>query len=190
MAKATKTAGKFEAGNVQEDGDWAVFDSIARQIDDKTQEVMPRAHEPRLGHIYKLRFDLPCFMPESDARVFLKDPAFIVQNAEGDKVPPLSKQAQQRVKPTTLEPNMVIADLNELTTDALLTRAAQRQGGQKFSRETRREALIRFLLDGNAEHDHATAPHRAAIAAPAGDDVGVEDMEEDGEDAARILEGA
>src|SRR5579859_6109872 len=120
MAKATKNYTKFEAGNEAEEGDWGVYDSIARQIDDKTQEVMPRTHEVRPGRIYKLRFDEPCYMPEADARVFLKEPAFIVLNDEGEKVPSLSKQAQERVQPTKLAPNMVIADMNELTTDALL----------------------------------------------------------------------
>lgn len=177
-------------GDKKGEGEWAVFDTLARGTDDKGEPV-PRVHEARAGKPYKLFNSIPCWMPESDARVFLKDPAFTVWNNDEEVVPPLPKQAMVRtVRADELPPNCVVADLNELTSDALLTRAAQRPGGQRFTGETRREALVRFLMDDHSAQMPTTATARPAIQAPADDPVEVDEGGEDGEDAAKILMGA
>jgi len=183
-------AGKFEAGNAKQDGYWAVFDTIARQVDDKTQEVIPRTHESFAGRQWKLVNHIPCWMPEADARIFLKHPAFTVWNNDEEIVPALHLQAMERKQPETLAPNLVIAELNELTSEALLTRAAQR-GGHRFSSETRREALILFLLDGNTEHVRAASPQRRpAISEASNDPVDVDMSDEPDGGFDKILEGA
>lgn len=183
-------AGKFEAGNAKQDGYWAVFDTIARQINDDTQEVMPRTHESFSGRQWKLRNDIPCWMPEADARIFLKHPAFIVWNGDEEVVPALHLQAMERKQPELLAPNLVIAELNELTSEALLTRAAQK-GGQRFSSETRREALILFLLDGNTAQARAASPaRRPAISEATNDPIDVEMSDEPDGSFENMLQGA
>jgi hypothetical protein len=177
------------AGDKRNDGDWTVYDTLAREIDEKTQETKSRVHAAREGKNYKLSNDKPCFMPESDARVFLKDSAFVVLNENDEVVPALNAQALDRKLPERLAANLVIADLNELTAEALVTRAAQKLGGQRFSLDTRREALIRFLTDGNVEHERAVAPQRQ-IPQDAGDEGDVEEMEEGDPSVAKMLEGA
>ena len=102
--------------DIQKDGEWAVFDTLARQPDpSKPGETLPRVHEARMGMPYPLRFDKACYMPESDARVFLKDPAFRVVDAEDRHVPSLDPAQMSRKTDETLPPEMVIANLAELT---------------------------------------------------------------------------
>lgn len=179
------------AGDKKNDGDWAVFDTLARELDDKTGETKPRVHSPREGKNYKLFNDKPCWMPEADARVFLKDAAFLVLNSDEEMVPSLNKQALERKLPERLAANLVIADLAELTAEALVTRAAQKLGGQRFSLDTRREALIRFLADGHVEQERTIAAQRRIPEDVPGDDAGeVEEMDEGDPSVAKMLEGA
>lgn len=179
------------AGDKKNDGDWAVFDTLARELDDKTGDTKARVHSSRDGKNYKLYNDKPCWMPEADARVFLKDSAFLVLNNDEEMVPSLNRQALDRKLPERLAANLVIADLNELTAEALVTRAAQKLGGQRFSLDTRREALIRFLADGHIEQERALAPQRRIPSEQdAGDDGEVEDMDEGDPTVAKMLEGA
>jgi len=176
------------AGDKKNDGDWAVFDTLAREIDEKTGDTKPRVHAAREGKNYKLSNDKPCWMPEADARVFLKDSAFLVLNENEEVVPALNAQALDRKLPEHLAANLVIADLNELTAEALVTRAAQKLGGQRFSLDTRRDALIRFLTDGNVEHARAVTPQRQIPQGTGDEDV--EDMDEGDPSVAKMLEGA
>ena len=143
--------------DTQKDGEWAVFDKNARQPDPaKPGETLPRVHEARLGVPYPLRFDKACYMPESDARVFLKDPAFKVVDAEGRHVASLDPAQMSRVVAETLPPEMVIAHLNELTDEALLTRVAQIGGGYRYTSAAPREVLIEALITGQTPPDTGT----------------------------------
>lgn len=143
----------------QEAGEWSVYDSNARREDPaKPGEVLPRIHSSRAGRDWPLRSNAPCYMPESDARVFLRDEAFRVHDEEGILVPHLAQEALLRKVPTELAPNLVIADLSELTTHALVTRANLRTDGQKMSRATDREVLIQFLTDGFQQVEDAMPP--------------------------------
>lgn len=143
----------------QEPGEWSVYDSNARREDpNKPGEVLPRTHESRAGRPWPLRNNKPCYMPEADARVFLRDPAFRVHDEDDNFVPGLAQEALMRKVPTDLAPNLVIADLSELTTSSLVTRANLRTDGQKMSRATDRETLIQFLIDGLAAPEDALPP--------------------------------
>lgn len=162
-------------GAKQAEGEWAVYDANAYLLDDDGK-TKGRTHTVRAGKNYTLYNDKPCWMPEADARSFLKDTAFTVWNEREEVVPSLKQQALDRNQPKKLPPNMVIADLDELTNDALLTRAAQMQGGQVFTQDTRREALVRFLQDGHgAAAAIATPPTR--LAAPRMDDAETEEFD-------------
>lgn len=143
------------AKDKREAGEWSVIDLNAR-TQDGDGNTKPRMHESRIGRIWPLRFDRPCYMPEADARMFLKDTAFQVYDADDELVPSLSAQQLSRKLPDKLDPEYCVASLHELTTEALLTRAAQREGGHRFSSATGRDTLINFLVDGQAAMDRAT----------------------------------
>jgi hypothetical protein len=135
-------------GSVRKDGDWAVFDLNAKHLDPNNPgEMLPRVHESRPGVTWPLRANMPCYMPQADARVFLKDPSFKVVNENEDEVPPLVPEQRERNVPAMLSPHMVIANLAELTTDALLTRVAQMRGGARYNSTSSRERVIDFITE-------------------------------------------
>ena len=139
-----------------EDGvSWAVKDSNARRRDTKTGAIMPRTHQALSGREYPLTAQEPTYMPEADARGFLKDEAFWVYDQQGNRVLPLATQALLRDVPKKLDPNMVIADLSELTQEALVTRAAQLPGAPGFTHETPRSRLISFITHAQGKVDGA-----------------------------------
>lgn len=175
----------------QDEGEWAVFDMNARNVTENG-DTKPRVHQSRLGKSWKLYFDKPCYMPEAEARVFLKDPSFRVLNHAGEEVPCLQAAQISRKLPDRLPPDMVVANVAELTMDALLTRAAQRAGGNKFTATSARTAIIDFLIDG-VKSDERGALRRlnndgAAAGGPAeATGMDVDDM--DDEMARKMLEG-
>ena len=59
-------------------------------------------------------------------------------------------QAMEREVPKRLEPEFVVAEVQEPSTEALVTRAAMFPGGGQYNTETPRAALIRFLI--SAQH--------------------------------------
>lgn len=125
---------------------WSVVDQNAYQLDDKG-EPKPRNHEPVAGKRYPLFAHKATQMPEAHARVFLKDPAYIVRDENDEIVPSLEATQMDREPPETLEPDMVVAKLDELTTDALLTRVSVLAGGAGFTHDTPREQLIDFITE-------------------------------------------
>lgn len=132
------------------DGHWSVVDTNATQG--------PRTHSAGPGRpSYDLKATEPTTMPEADARVFLRDKAFIVRNELGRRVPSLPDQEVMSAgrTPPKLEPGQVVANLKELTTDALLARAQQYPGGDRLTKKSKRDAIIGFLWD--AKH-HTAAP--------------------------------
>jgi hypothetical protein len=129
-------------------GAWGVKDTNARQrMPDGT--FIPRVHEIMTANgaivSYPLRMEPETYMPEAHARQFLKDEAFIVTNALGQVMKPLSEEQQERVPPPRLSPGHVIAAWEELTTDALLTRAGTLSGFDNLPPEPDRSMLIDFL---------------------------------------------
>lgn len=127
---------------------WSVRDKNARQeLDGK---IVARLHEAAPGSTYKLYFNEFTAMPEHHARTFLRDEAFEVLDEHGQRVRPLSEDAMLRVAPAALAPQMVIANLDELTSEALVTRASIKPGGSRYTSVTPREILINFLIDAEA----------------------------------------
>ena len=168
-------------------GWWGVRDSNARMLDENG-EPKSRGHEPVRGKIYQLRFDTETFMPEDHARKFLRDEAFLVTDALGEPVASLNKEALKRNIPNDALPaNMVIASLEELTQTALMTRCAQRPRAPKFTSDSSRETMIRFLKDEFVADGAGIEP--SAAGTEGGDELGdVEDMDES--TAQRLLQGA
>jgi hypothetical protein len=85
-------------------------------------------------------------LPVALALKFLKDPAFIVTDpATGMRYDPTPKEPQGNS--LELAPNEIIARIDELSTDALVIRAKQIDGGENFKKQDGREKLIAFLAD-------------------------------------------
>ncbi len=124
---------------------WGVRDSNAKQVLDG--KVVPRVHEAVPGRTYALTFNEYTKMPEHHARVFLRDPAFEVVDENEMPVRSLSEDTQLRLAPSVLAPHLVIANLDELTGEALATRASVKLGGTRYTSMTPRDVLIAFLLD-------------------------------------------
>ncbi len=166
---------------------WGVKDLNAR--------VAPRVHEAAPGVTYSLKADEFMPMPAAHAAAFLKDPAFMVVNADGEPVSTVASAAFDEAGKTRveLEPGQVIANIEELTVASLLARA-RAAGGDSFSEHTKRATLVAFLMGDLANLDEDVAKKvrstQAARRGPArakDDDGLTEDMDE--QDAAKILEG-
>lgn len=129
-------------------GAWGVRDTNAREINPDGSYV-PRTHSVLNANgtisSYKLRMEPEAFMPEAHARQFLRDPAFIVTNAAGQQLKALSEEQQDRVPPARLSPEHVVAAWDELTTDALMTRAGTMAGFDTLPENPDRSLLIDFL---------------------------------------------
>ena len=176
------------ASDARPAGYWGVRDLNATMLDDKG-DAKPRTHEPVRGKTYQLHFDRETFMPEEHARKFLRDPAFVVTDEMGEPVASLNRDALKRTTPSDqLPPNMVIASLEELTAAALLTRTAQRPRSPKFTSETSRETMIRFLTDEHHRDQGGEDPAGNSIYEDVGGGDMIEDM--DTRSAERLLQGA
>lgn len=131
------------------EGLWGVKDLNANVIDPATGQFIKRVHEILLANGAVKRIPLTAdtvfALPEVEARKFLKDPAFEVTNADGIVVPAITEEQQDRVQPSRLAPQYVIARWTELTTDALMTRAGVRAGFEHLPPNPEREVLIDFL---------------------------------------------
>lgn len=163
-------------------GKWKVLDSNARVVVDG--KVQGRVHEIRPGVFYTLFYNEGTAMPEEDARKFLIDKSFIVTDPDGERVAPLSEQATLRELPNRLKANQVIADLNELTQDALLNRALQKPNAPKFNGRSKRDMLVEFLLSAHEAEGGGGGPM-----AGTDDDDAAELEEAEDADVDAILQG-
>lgn len=140
---------------------WSVYDLNAYEVRDG--KPVARIHDVKPGVRYPLTATEAKEMPEEHARIFLKDPAFKVLNADGEEVASLEEAQKSRKPPEALEPGQVIAKLEELTTDALLTRAALLPGGADFTSDTPREQLMDLLLEAHERQANPAAGNDDAI---------------------------
>lgn len=97
-------------------------------------------------------------MPFMHAAKFLIDPAFIVTDHDGKRYEPAPKRiSASELK--ELRASQVIADLGELSTEALFLRAVKFPDGEKLNRATSRDNLIEFL---KTAHEVVDRGQRAA----------------------------
>lgn len=132
---------------------WTVFDLNAKRRD-KEQKPIPRVHDGIDGREYALYMNQPTEMPEMVARGFLRDPGFKVLDANGNHVQSLKEAQLMRDAPVRLAPDLVVAGVHELSTEALVTRAAQFPGGEEFSETSPRPNLVRFLVNAQKIRDN------------------------------------
>jgi len=168
-------AAKTETDGMARGAKWSVRDT--NQGRDGSEK--PRVHV--IGGVkYGLWSDKDTKMPEAHARIFLKDPAFRVFNDAGDEIAPLTQAMKTKTGEAipALQPGEVVANLTELTDDALKTRLAMFPGGDRKMRGTRDE-MIDFILERQAAAQGAIERR-----APQGDP-NLEDA--DAEDVGRIV---
>ena len=115
-------------------------------------------------------------MPFAHACRFLIDPAFVVRDADGNVFKPSPKRIST-TDITSLRADQVIADIRELTNDALYLRAMKFPGGESLNRSMAREEIVEFLI----------AAHEAVDTAPGG---GREAMFSDGDGRYEDMEDA
>lgn len=164
-------------------GFWQVFDR-----NQKGPNEPPRIHEAG-GHSWPLFRDQPCPMPPHVAAVFLRDPAFRVLDEAGEQMLtlPSSENLDAARRRPNLERGETVAKFEELTHTALLARAVLRAGGEQFTRQTKRDALVAFLTDAPAiselrEHEKARSTGGEAGIVPGGEEM-------DDADALKMLQG-
>lgn len=104
-------------------------------------------------------------MPFAEAMKFQKE-GFIVHDEEGLLVPRPSESTVESI--AQFGPDKVIADLGELTREALYSRAAVLSGGEKFSPGSPKDTLIDFIKESASKK----------IAANTRPDPEVEDIDE------------
>ncbi len=173
---------------------WAVFDLHAnkRKTSDPS-ERLPRQHQTNAGRIVNMFSDLPCFIPEAEARPFLRDgTSYEVFDQNGDHVLPFSEVAQQRYVPEHLEPDHVVAALHELHIEALIARAAMFPGGSLFHTASPRQRVISFITTAQQQRDRVNsspddAPLRREAAGAPMPEVELEDFND--EEAAALVPG-
>jgi hypothetical protein len=89
----------------------------------------------------------PTEMPASVAMKFLKIPEFVVTGHDGKRVARTPDQPDEHSrKPFVLRDDQVVADLSELTEDALWRRCQQAQGGERLGRDAGRGRMTDFLV--------------------------------------------
>ncbi len=131
-----------------------VFDTTARVGEPRTHQIVVGKHpdgEP-LVKAYKLSSDVPTVMPLDHAMKFLVDKAFRVQRMDGTVIRPVDKPTDALAN-IRLEPDQVIARLDELSIDALLKRAKLLPDSQRFGANSAADDIIAFILAAQPKRD-------------------------------------
>ena len=145
------------------------------QVRDLNATAGPRTHVIQ-GTSYHLSAESFHPMSQEHAAFFLKDEAFQVKNAQGEILPPMPKGAVDSGKPEgpKLAPGTVIANLEELTREALYARARALPGRDAVTTQMTKPDLIEFLRSA-----HATDALKAAQIAEARENVADDELTSD-----------
>lgn len=167
---------------------WAVIDRNATVLKPNSTEIAPRVHDLAPGVRVELYSDKKAAVEEKYARLFLKDPSFVVYDAEGNEVRGLDEMQIQRVAPQAALPaDKVIADLTELTDAALLTRCMVHPKATDLPPSPDRALMLDFLL---GIFTASARPGRGNEDMLIADDASAAGSVDPAEDARRLLEGA
>lgn len=107
--------------------------------------VSMRNGEPEIK-VYGLSSDVGTEMPIEHALKFLKDKAFVVEDAKGNRIEPVPVEKEGGIGNNFLKPDEVIANLSELTTTALFKRVKVTAGSEEITDKASREEMIAFLV--------------------------------------------
>lgn len=126
-------------------------------------------------------------MPLSHAIAFLKDAAYIVLDADGNELVATAPQGDE-YRNMPLPPNMVVANLAELTLDSLMIRAGQLPQGNTVVKAWGKERVIEFIMASGMPTNVKKVGPRAPAEVEDGELV--EDADDSGADAEAIFAGA
>lgn len=153
-----------------------VFDATARIGEPRSHEIVVGKHpngDPIIRR-YKLASDTPTVMPMDHAMKFLVDRAFRVTDVDGNVIKPVEK-TDERFANVRLDPDQVIARLEDLSVSALLKQVKLLPDSQRFGTNSAPEDMIDFIVA------HRKAANRIGISR------GSEAVQEDSE-AGQILD--
>lgn len=96
---------------------------------------------------YTFKHNVQTMVPAHHAAKFQAGSSFVVYRRDGTTLPTLKTQHPLQSGPhdPKLEPGQTIAMWEELTREALVTRAYQLPGGSKFKANAKRDDVIAFL---------------------------------------------
>lgn len=132
---------------------WTVFDTNAYPT--ASNPTGHREHMTRDRTNYKLHHKDGCEMPMRHAVDFLKDPAFVVVDEDGNRVEPIVAGDTGAPQPK-MRADQVVATLAELTDQALLVRA--RQVNPLATKQLGRQLLIQLLTEGELPSEAQAGP--------------------------------
>jgi hypothetical protein len=123
---------------------------------------------------FTFKYPKPLILERSIAMKFLKAEGFTVKDHDGKSIDRVPDQPDPLApaKPFVLKEDQVVASLNELATEALLTRCHMERDGEQFTASSPRGRLIGFLVNLRRERDAALKPKRKVR-----DDVDDEEVE-------------
>ncbi len=129
--------------NERKPGFWGVKDMNAKYGETRAHAVTPTI-------VYELASSAFCWMPPEHAMIFTRDPAFVViDDKDAEQVVLPKSELRKNDQRLDIGADECVANLAELKTEALLSRALLRAGadGPKFTVKTPREKLIDFLIN-------------------------------------------
>jgi len=155
---------------------------------ERTHEVVTDLeHEMTLSYTFKREDGAKLRMPKEHAVTFLKVPGgFDVYDENNDKVDPTPKGADDNGKARTLKTSEVIANLSELTAEALLIRCNQ-VGIPAKKGVSKKDDMVAALI-AKEEADRKKNSKTMAVDRPEGD--GVDGGTMSPEDVSKFWESA
>lgn len=99
----------------------------------------------------------PTRMPYAHGMKFLHIPSFEVRHLDGTLIPPLPNLAEQGNGVLALRASQVIAELDELSEEALVRRCNAISGGERMLVSNGKDSLVRFLLNREIRKREAAA---------------------------------
>lgn len=169
-----KTQGELQAeaqAKAEEAPTATLEDVLGKMADEEPEEARPdtlfvedlTSHDPTTPRVHRIMVKgqfkdygflpgKPVELPFGVAAKFLIDDAWVVTDHEGNVYRPSPKRVKSEdIK--SLSPTQVIADLSELTTQALYVRSVKFPGGEVLTRATSRDEFIEFLAGAHAAMD-------------------------------------
>lgn len=135
--------------------------SLGFVVDLNAPSDKPREHQIIIGKApngemklktYKLGSDTPTPMPIEHAMKFLVDKSFVVTDGAGKRIEPVIKR-EGGTGGFKLAPNEIIADLSELTKEALQKRAMIMPGSEELKASASKDTLIEFIMAQHAQNN-------------------------------------
>lgn len=119
---------------------------------------------------YEFQHGKSCEMPYAHGMKFLGIESFEVKHRDGTRIPTLPNVAERAngQQPPKLRPDEVIAKFDELSEEALIRRSNAIPGGERFTGQSDRDALIGFLLDRGRNEQAPAAGTKSVPVKPAG----------------------